>query len=300
MDNTNNAGIEHSPAIGQIAVALNKFHKSLKKIIKKDTNPFFKSKYAGLPSILDAVEDPLLGADLTFIQCPIGKYGLETILMHKSGEYFKSRYFMEPTIHIDKQTKKEKPTTPQDMGSAITYQRRYALVSILGLNVDDDDDGNGASGKDVNHTNQKQIDPKIEKAERDHLIKQVKTLWADLLKAGFKTDKKTKNQLDKFIKNIDKEPLSKIKKSNDYLALQYKNIGLENNKPGKVKKDNEKINKDISNLYDDIGYKNKIDKQNFTFGMFRIDNFEDLSITDKNKLKTHLVEELEKINEAVK
>lgn len=36
---------------------------------------------------------------------------------------------------------------PQGAGSAITYARRYALVSMLGLNVDEDDDGNHASNK---------------------------------------------------------------------------------------------------------------------------------------------------------
>lgn len=35
---------------------------------------------------------------------------------------------------------------PQAVGSAITYMRRYALGAVLGLNIDNDDDGNAASG----------------------------------------------------------------------------------------------------------------------------------------------------------
>jgi hypothetical protein len=38
-----------------------------------------------------------------------------------------------------------KQNDPQAVGSAITYAKRYALAGVLGLNIDDDDDGNKAA-----------------------------------------------------------------------------------------------------------------------------------------------------------
>src|SRR5690606_19226633 len=61
-------------------------------------------------------------------------YELTTMLMHVSGEWLAETYEMQPTKH-----------DPQGAGSVITYQRRYALGAILGLNIDVDDDANKAS-----------------------------------------------------------------------------------------------------------------------------------------------------------
>jgi hypothetical protein len=55
--------------------------------------------------------------------------------MHKSGEWLGSHFTMKPMKN-----------DPQGIGSCITYMRRYALAAILGLNIDEDDDGNSASG----------------------------------------------------------------------------------------------------------------------------------------------------------
>jgi hypothetical protein len=129
--------MEKSTEIKNLATALNAFQGEVSKIAKTATNPFFKSKYASLSDILDVIREPLFNNGLSFVQFPKGKYGLETMLMHVSGEWVSESYEMEPT-------KKD----PQGAGSVITYQRRYALGAILGLNIDVDDDGNKASEKD--------------------------------------------------------------------------------------------------------------------------------------------------------
>lgn len=129
--------MEKSNSIKEIATALCKFQGEVEKIKKTETNPFFKSKYASLSDILDVIREPLAGNGLSFVQFPSGLYGLTTLLMHISGEWISESYTMEPT-------KKD----PQGAGSVITYQRRYALGAILGLNIDIDDDGNQASKKD--------------------------------------------------------------------------------------------------------------------------------------------------------
>ena len=126
--------MQKSDSIKEIAAALITFHVKVEKIPKDSNNPFFKSKYASLSAILDAIIDPLNESGLAFCQFPSGEHGLTTLLMHTSGEWISSEYTMRPT-----------KDDPQGTGSAITYQRRYALSAILGLNIDDDDDGNEAS-----------------------------------------------------------------------------------------------------------------------------------------------------------
>jgi len=128
--------MEKSESIIKLAPALCNFHKDVGKIKKQNTNPFFKSKYADLSSILDAIEEPLITNELVIIQLPKGVNELETILLHSSGEFISETYTMTPVKN-----------DPQALGSSITYQRRYALGAILSLNIDKDDDGNDASDK---------------------------------------------------------------------------------------------------------------------------------------------------------
>lgn len=123
-----------SNSIGELAKALITFQLKVDKVKKDAKNPFFKSKYASLPNILDAIAEPLIESGLSFCQFPNGEYGLTTILMHESGEWIESDYSMKPV-----------KDDPQGRGSCITYQRRYALSAILGLNIDDDDDANYAT-----------------------------------------------------------------------------------------------------------------------------------------------------------
>jgi hypothetical protein len=127
--------MKKSESIKNISTALAVFHIKM-DVIKKDAkNPFFKSTYASLSNILDAIKIPLAESDLSFSQHPMGENGMSTILMHKSGEWLGSHFTMKPMKN-----------DPQGIGSCITYMRRYALAAILGLNIDEDDDGNQASG----------------------------------------------------------------------------------------------------------------------------------------------------------
>jgi hypothetical protein len=129
--------MQTSEKLEQLPLALLEFHKKVGKIIKSDNNPFFKSKYASLATILDVITEPLTDCGLIIIQFPTGLYQLTTRLQHTSGEYMQSTYEMQPVKH-----------SPQDAGSVITYQRRYAIGAILNLNIDEDDDGNKASQGD--------------------------------------------------------------------------------------------------------------------------------------------------------
>lgn len=131
--------MQHSDSLKEISGALLKFHKEMGVVAKTSSNPFFKSSYASLPTIQEAVKEPLDKAGLVYAQFPEGTNGLTSILMHpESGEWMRARYEMTPA-----------KTDPQGQGSAITYQRRYALGAMLGLTIDDDDDGNAASGRKI-------------------------------------------------------------------------------------------------------------------------------------------------------
>jgi hypothetical protein len=128
-----------SESIKNIACALVKFQASVSKVAKESNNPFFKSKYASLANILDTIQKPLSECGLAISQFPDAN-ALTTIIVHSdSGEWMESSYVMPVAKQND----------PQAMGSAMTYARRYALGSILNLNIDDDDDGEKAMGRQL-------------------------------------------------------------------------------------------------------------------------------------------------------
>jgi hypothetical protein len=128
-----------SNEINELAKALILFHVKCEGIKKDAKNPFFKSTYASLPKIIEAITEPLAESGLALTMFPIEENSLYCLLMHTSGQWIEATYTMKPV-----------KDTPQDKGSCITYARRYCISSILNLQIDDilaDDDGNKASGK---------------------------------------------------------------------------------------------------------------------------------------------------------
>jgi hypothetical protein len=136
--------IRTSESVAKIGAALLAVQKQIETVTKGADNPFFKSKYADLVSVMGAVKEPLNSNGITVLQfpdeAPEGHLGLTTRLQHSSGEWMESTSYT-PLAKAD----------PQAFGSAITYTRRYALQSILGLLAEDDDAeksmgrGNGTS-----------------------------------------------------------------------------------------------------------------------------------------------------------
>lgn len=123
-----------SESITNIAVALHKFHGLMGKVGKDATNPHFKNKYASLSNIIEATTPHLNAVGLSIIQLPC-ESGLETMLLHTSGEYISS-------VSL---TPCKDASNPQALGSALTYAKRYSYAGALNLNIDEDDDAQRAT-----------------------------------------------------------------------------------------------------------------------------------------------------------
>jgi hypothetical protein len=136
LNATNKAYMNHSSTIEKIAPALVKAQAEIKAALKDSTNPHFRSKYADLSSVVEAVKGPLLKNGIAFLQGihdAVEGVAIETMLLHASGEWISSTCRI-PAVKQD----------AQGYGSAITYGRRYGLQSMCGVPAEDDD-GNAAA-----------------------------------------------------------------------------------------------------------------------------------------------------------
>ena len=103
---------------------------------KDKVNPHFKSKYADIASVIDAIKPVLAKHNLGFTQhSQPSEQGVivETVLHHAGGEMLSMGSLYVPANKND----------PQGFGSALTYARRYALMTAFGVPAEDDD-GNAA------------------------------------------------------------------------------------------------------------------------------------------------------------
>ncbi len=120
-----------------LAAALAKAQGMFLPVGKNSVNPHFKSKYADLASIIEATRGALSMNGLALVQGPVfinGRVVVVTRLLHSSGQWLESEVSL-----------KAAQDTPQAIGSAITYGRRYGLSAILNIHADEDDDGNAGS-----------------------------------------------------------------------------------------------------------------------------------------------------------
>lgn len=115
-----------------IASAFVAAQKEFAPALKTSTNPHFRSKYVDLAGCVEAVIDALNNHGIALIQkthdCDAG-VKVETIFMHESGEQISGG-----VIHVPADK-----NTPQGYGSALTYARRYSLMSACGIAPEDDD-----------------------------------------------------------------------------------------------------------------------------------------------------------------
>jgi hypothetical protein len=124
-----------SETLDLIAPALLAAQKEINNASKDAKNPHFRSSYASLGSVIEAVKEPLNKQNISVIQSlSEGNDGLylSTRLLHVSGQWIEDTAY-SPLPKAD----------PQGVGSATTYLRRYSLAALLCI-TQEDDDGNAA------------------------------------------------------------------------------------------------------------------------------------------------------------
>jgi len=135
--NTEQVSNAVQPVGKAIAAAFVKAQADFGPALKTNTNPHFKSRYAGLDACIEAVIDALHAHGIALVQrtlpCESGVTA-ETVLIHTSGETLSGGPLHVPASKND----------PQGYGSALTYARRYSLMATCGIAAEDDD-GNAAS-----------------------------------------------------------------------------------------------------------------------------------------------------------
>lgn len=121
-----------------IAVAQGK----MQPAVKDSINPHYGSRYADLVSVVEVGRENLAAAGLAVIQEPLtdiaqGYVGVRTRITHKSGQW----------VELEPLWAKARSLGAQDIGSAVTYLRRYTHAPAVGITTDDDDDGETEAGR---------------------------------------------------------------------------------------------------------------------------------------------------------
>jgi hypothetical protein len=211
--------MQTSESIKDLAAALAKAQGEITGALKDSANPFFKSKYADLASCWDACRLPLSKNGLSVVQgmqVAEGNLYLITRLLHSTGEWISSQTPVTP-----------KDDTPQGMGSALTYARRYALTAMVGV-AQVDDDANAASGRSEGHS------PKGDMGKNIHPDKAFEAAagMRDILDSDVQDDVKCLHVADKhdilnkdadlYVAAADQLKASERKAWKDYLAMAKK------------------------------------------------------------------------------
>lgn len=122
--------------MNKISPAFIKAKRAFMPALKDKTNPAYKSKYADLGACIEAVDEALLANDIALYQETFDDstgVTVETVFLHESGETLRGGRLHVPASKQD----------PQGYGSALTYARRYSLMTACGI-APEDDDGNSA------------------------------------------------------------------------------------------------------------------------------------------------------------
>jgi len=133
------AKFRSSEQTDKIDAALSKAQAKVRPAVKDATNPHFKSRFASLNSIFDAIRGAFAEAGIAVVQPASSEGDLVTVTTRLScaGQFYE----------CDLSAKPAQPG-PQAIGSVVSYLRRYGLASLAGVPVGDDDDAEEAEGRD--------------------------------------------------------------------------------------------------------------------------------------------------------
>lgn len=177
--------MQTSQEIKNLAIALSKAQREIDSAKKTTSNDYFKSKYADLAEVWNAIREALTKNEIAVIQTPTATFGeyvkrtikidkgkgnppeyreitereatihVETRLVHSSGEWIEEKLSLMPNKN-----------DCQSLGSAITYARRYSLAALAGV-TQDDDDANLASGRDNKDSETHERKPALPRAPKN-------------------------------------------------------------------------------------------------------------------------------------
>ena len=129
-------GLTFSTEATKLFAALIAFQQEIPVVPLDSKNPHYKSRYASLDGLIGTIREPLAKHGLGIVQSPLANEklaGCTTRIVHSSGQWMEGTL----TLMVDR-------PNAQGAGSAITYARRYAFMSMLGFSAGDDDDGTAA------------------------------------------------------------------------------------------------------------------------------------------------------------
>lgn len=205
--------METSEGVKEISSALNAFQKEVEQPAKTANNPFFKSKYVPLESVMTTIKKSAMPLGLSYFQNTLtndkGEIGVQTRVMHTSGEYIET----DP-LYLPNEKK-----NAQSAGSSITYARRYQLSAAFGIASDEDDDGNGAVNTDKKSSPASSYKKKPEETKKSNndFFKNKKEIESRIGLLAIETNA-TESKLKDFV----------ISKTNKELGKDYKDFNSNN------------------------------------------------------------------------
>lgn len=206
--------LTHSPEIGKLAFALAKAQAAFETVTKDASNPFFKSRYADLASVITATRKGLTDNGLALVQSPGNVSGkslsLTSMLIHSSGEWIRGELEMPL-----------KEATAQGVGSAVTYARRYAAQALLNV-AGEDDDGEAAVGRTP-----KAVETNAEFDQRTDAQRVLMQAQATAIYEAVKRSGKTNDQLSAQLKTLGVKQVEQVMRGDFQALLKWANSPLQ-------------------------------------------------------------------------
>ena len=153
-----------SDQVEKLFAAMALFTQQVEQPSKDGLNKHTGNKYVKIEAVVSAIKTGMKDTGLSYIQVPVSKpdfVGTSTIITHSSGQFMKF-----PAFGFSFKTNK-----PHDVGSYMTYARRYSLSAAFGLASDEDDDGNHANNTTEQSNQQQQNTPP--QVDREKLLAEI-------------------------------------------------------------------------------------------------------------------------------
>lgn len=210
--------MKKSEQLNEIGAALSAFQGTVKSILKNKeakiptkSGTSFSYSYADLESIWDNIQDSLCKNGLSVIQGPANTT-LDTLILHKSGQW------LESSIELNCLKAKT-----QELGSEITYLKRYCLCSMLGLvSGEEDDDGALAHSAEIKPKSNNKISP-TQARELTRMLKHCPEDYQSRMDTHLKQNLKLQR-----LEDLQTEQLNSIKSSIERKLQESLNVELVN------------------------------------------------------------------------